>query len=92
MDKRKPSRKCSSMNEEERAEEAARSKRLKLAAAVERAVQESVREALIDHKRAGNPVAFWENGRVRWVPPEEIVIPDLPPKDETGDNDPPYPW
>ncbi|MPZ14472.1 MAG: hypothetical protein GEU73_08620 [Chloroflexi bacterium] len=33
-----------------------------------------VREALIRHKQAGNPVAVWRNGRVEWTEPEEIPI------------------
>ena len=41
-----------------------------------RALRLAVREALRDHKLAGNPVAVWRNGRVEWIPPEEI--PDLP--------------
>lgn len=34
----------------------------------------AVREALLDHKRAGNPVAVWRDGKVVIVPPEEIVF------------------
>jgi hypothetical protein len=37
-----------------------------------RAMQRAVREALQDHKRAGNPVAVWDNGRVVWIQPEDI--------------------
>jgi len=37
-----------------------------------RALRQSVREALLDHKRARNPVAIWRDGRVVWIPPEEI--------------------
>jgi len=37
-----------------------------------RALRQAVREALLDHKRAGNPVAIWRDGRVVWIPPEEI--------------------
>jgi hypothetical protein len=33
-----------------------------------RAIQEAIR----DHKRAGNPIAEWRNGRVVLVPPEQI--------------------
>jgi hypothetical protein len=33
-----------------------------------RAIEEAVR----DHKRAGNPIAVWRDGRVVLVPPEEI--------------------
>lgn len=36
------------------------------------AMRRAVREALLDHKRAGNPVAIWKNGRVEWVQPEDI--------------------
>lgn len=35
---------------------------------------QAVREALLDHKRAGNPVAVWRDGRVQWIPPEEIPV------------------
>lgn len=36
------------------------------------ALSEAVREALMRHKQAGNPVAVWRNGRVKWVKPEDI--------------------
>ena len=32
----------------------------------------AVREALQEHKRAGNPVAVWRNDRVEWIQPEDI--------------------
>ncbi len=35
-------------------------------------VQLAVREALLKHKRDGNPVAIWKDGRVQWIPPEDI--------------------
>ena len=44
--------------------------------AVEAAVRESVRDALLMHKRLGNPVATWEDGRVVWVPAHEITVDD----------------
>jgi hypothetical protein len=50
------------------------SERLALADAVEAAVQEAVREALLQHKRAGNPVVGWRDGKVEWVPAEEIDV------------------
>lgn len=40
------------------------------------AFRRAVRDALLDHKRAGNPVAVWKDGRVVIVPPEEIVLPE----------------
>jgi hypothetical protein len=44
--------------------------------AVEAAVRESVRDALLMHKRLGNPVASWENGRVVWIPADQISVDD----------------
>jgi hypothetical protein len=41
-------------------------------------LQLAVREALIMHKRIGNPIAIWKNGKVVIVPPEEIEIPPDP--------------
>ena len=42
---------------------------------VVRALQRAVRQALLMHKRIGNPIAIWRDGRVVIIPPEEIVIP-----------------
>jgi hypothetical protein len=36
------------------------------------AIGDSVQEAIRDHKRAGNPIAEWRDGRVVLVPPEQI--------------------
>jgi hypothetical protein len=36
------------------------------------ALRDSVQDALLDHKRVGNPVAIWKDGRVEWVQPEDI--------------------
>ncbi len=44
--------------------------------ALDRAVALAVREALLDHKRAGNPVAIWEDVKVRIVQPEDIILPE----------------
>ena len=38
------------------------------------ALRQAVREALLNHKRAGNPVAVWQNDRVAWVPADEIPV------------------
>lgn len=40
--------------------------------AIERAVARAVRHALLDHKRAGNPIAALRDGKVVWIPPEAI--------------------
>ncbi len=39
---------------------------------VEEALARAVSDALQDHKRAGNPVPEWRDGRVRWVAPDDI--------------------
>lgn len=49
-----------------------------LALRMEAAMQSAVREALLMHKRMGNPIAVWENEQVVWIPAEEIEIPDEP--------------
>ncbi len=42
---------------------------------VEEALARAVGDALRYHKRAGNPVPEWRDGKVCWLSPEEI--PDL---------------
>lgn len=39
------------------------------------AVAAAVRQAVRDHKAAGNPVAVWQDGRVVWLAPHEIPYP-----------------
>lgn len=39
---------------------------------VDRAVQRAVREALIRHKKLGESVAIWQDGKAVILPPEEI--------------------
>ena len=41
-------------------------------------IRKAVREALIEHKMAGNPVAGWKDGEVVITQPEDIVVPDEP--------------
>ena len=41
---------------------------------VTRRFKQAVHDALLDHKRAGNPVAIWRDGKVIIVPPDEIVF------------------
>ena len=42
---------------------------------VERALREAVTQALIRHKRLGTPIVVWRDGKVVWIPAEEIEIP-----------------
>lgn len=41
---------------------------------IERVLRRAVNHALLMHKRLGNPIATWKDGKVVIVPPEEIVI------------------
>jgi hypothetical protein len=39
---------------------------------IDKALREAARSALRFHKRIGNPVAAWKNGKVVWIQPEDI--------------------
>ena len=41
---------------------------------MDRALARAVRQALLEHKRAGNPVATWRDGKVVWIEPEELEV------------------
>lgn len=41
---------------------------------IEGAVQKAVQDALRMHKRAGNPIAVWRDGKVVLLPPDEIPV------------------
>jgi hypothetical protein len=43
---------------------------------IQRALRRAVREALQRHKQAGHPIAVWRDGRVVWIEPEDIVLPE----------------
>lgn len=38
-------------------------------------LQRAVNHALLTHKRMGNPIAIWKDGKAVIVAPEDIVIP-----------------
>ena len=42
------------------------------------ALRRAVRSALLEHKRAGNPVATWKDGKVVIIPAEEIEVEETP--------------
>ena len=56
--------------------------------AIDEALRRAVREALVRHKKLGNPIAVWENSRVVWVPPEEIEPGDPGPESDSGTIEP----
>jgi hypothetical protein len=43
---------------------------------VEEILRRAVRSALLEHKRAGNPVASWEEGRVVLIEANKIPVDD----------------
>lgn len=56
--------------------------------AIDEALRRAVREALLRHKKLGNPIAVWENSAVVWVPPEEIEAGDPGPATGSGTTEP----
>lgn len=48
--------------------------------AVSEAVRRAVRHALLTHKRAGVPIASWQDGKVVIIPADEISVGELPGK------------
>jgi hypothetical protein len=51
------------------------------AKAIETVLRRAVNHALLMHKRAGNSIATWKDGKVVLIPPDEIEV-----SDETSDN------
>jgi hypothetical protein len=41
---------------------------------ITKALQAGVREALIRHKQAGNPIVVMKDGQMVWLKPEEIQV------------------
>ncbi|MDP2753322.1 MAG: hypothetical protein Q8P40_02905 [Nitrospirota bacterium] len=41
---------------------------------ITQALTQGVREALLKHKQAGNPVVVWRKGKIVWLKPEEIPV------------------
>ncbi len=46
--------------------------RLRDSQMVRQSLARSVSRALLQHKRAGNPVAIWRDGQVTWIDPADI--------------------
>jgi len=41
---------------------------------IDTALRNAVQQALLQHKKAGNPVAEWRDGKVVMIKPEDIVV------------------
>jgi hypothetical protein len=44
--------------------------------ALQKAMGRAVYDALRMHKLLGHPIVVWRDGKVVWVPPEEIELPE----------------
>ncbi len=44
-------------------------------AAIDQALRQGVRQAMLRHRQLGLPIAEWRNGKVVWIPPQEIPLP-----------------
>ncbi|MGO9111126.1 MAG: hypothetical protein ACLP9L_18030 [Thermoguttaceae bacterium] len=42
--------------------------------AIDSAMNAAVRDAVLQHKQKGLPLAVWRDGKVAWIPPEEIDL------------------
>jgi hypothetical protein len=45
--------------------------------AIEDVLRRAVHQALLVHKRAGNPIATWQDEHVVIIPPEDIPVEDV---------------
>jgi hypothetical protein len=44
---------------------------------IEKALRDAVQDAMRTHKLFGRPIVVWRDGKVVWIPPEEIeLLPD----------------
>lgn len=41
------------------------------------AISKATRDAVLEHKRIGNPIAGWKDGKVVIIQPEDIEVPDV---------------
>ncbi len=41
---------------------------------ISKALRKGVRDALRQHKQAGNPVIVWRDGKAVWIAPEDIKL------------------
>jgi len=48
---------------------------------IDRALREAVRQALIRHKRLGQSVVVWQDGKTVWLTPDQIPV-DLDEEDQ----------
>jgi hypothetical protein len=42
--------------------------------AIDLALRRAVRDALLRHKKLGNPIAIWQDDKVVWIAPQDIQV------------------
>lgn len=42
--------------------------------AVDESMRRAVQRAVWEHKQLGDPIYAWKDGRMQWIPPEEIDV------------------
>lgn len=47
---------------------------------VDRALTKASKDALLRHKKLGNPIAVWRDERVVWIPADQIPVEDDAPE------------
>jgi len=45
--------------------------------AIQAALDRAFRNAVLEHRRAGVPMVFWENGKVVHVPADQVPLPEV---------------
>ena len=41
---------------------------------VTKIIQDGIKQALLNHKKAGNTICAWIDNKVVWIPPEKISV------------------
>jgi hypothetical protein len=52
----------------------------------EMALREAVAEVIQDHRRTGDPLVTWRDGKVVLVPPDQVTPPTLTPAPSCGED------
>ena len=46
-------------------------------AAIQTALDRAFRNAVLEHRRDGVPMVFWENGKIVHVPADQVSLPEV---------------
>jgi len=45
--------------------------------AIQAALDRAFRKAVLEHRRAGVPMVFWEDGKIVHVPADQVPLPEI---------------